>query len=90
MFLLNEDNHGVIAIVTDTAKIIEWLWKEKWMDAYTEGMDDGKEITVAEWAGMTPEEVQDNLPTLQTLFEINDFNDLEVFGFYLHTVDVIE
>ena len=52
--------------------------------------EDGKEITVAEWAGMTPEEVQDNLPTLQTLFEINDFNDLEVFGFYLHTVDVIE
>lgn len=90
MFILSEDNHGTIAIVADTTKIIEWLWEEKWMDAHTEGMDDGKEITVAEWAGMTPEEVKDNLPTLQTLFEINDFNDLEIFGFYLHAIDIIE
>ena len=96
MYLLREDNHGELAVVENPYRAVEWLWKEQWLDATTECYVPEKEsfIPLFERLGFDSPKKVNHVALVEKYFLsmelIKFFEEMENFGFYFLTIEVIK
>lgn len=96
MYLLREDNHGELAVLENPYRAVEWLWKEHWLDAQTDYYDPEKEgfIPLFKKLGYDSPKKVNHVALVEKYFlsmELTKFfEEMESFGFYFSTVEVIK
>lgn len=96
MYLLREDNHGELAVVENPYRAVEWLWKEHWLDAQTDYYIPEKEDFAPLYKKLGYKSAKEitHFSLVENHFlnlELQQFfEEMESFGFYFSTIEVIE
>jgi len=93
MYLVNEEWHGTIAVVSNPFKTVDWLLDNGWLDVNSNGSDGEKEFKLWEIIGSTKEELEEKQYLIVNYFNSMNlgmlFEQLEMFGFYFQEIEEI-
>lgn len=94
MFIIDEENHGSLAVANNPLKAIKWLLDEDWLGPLSEAiLPDDTEIPMWRYIGFTSKKSCTNEAICSFFAKFNTEQlkeELEKFGFYFSEITVVD